>query len=177
MKLIAGLGNKGSEYKDTRHNVGFMLVEKLVEKRGKEKKFSIDKKFESEVAKIDGLILIKPQTFMNNSGRAVRKVLDFYKMETGDLVIVHDDLDIKMGEFKIQKGIGPKIHNGLNSVEQILSTKDFLRVRIGVDNRQPGTFYGNGADFVLAKLTSNENKILDEVMERVCAKGYSRGVR
>ena len=168
MKLIIGLGNKGEDYKETRHNVGFMTVEKVFEKLGKTKKFSLDKKFESEVVKIGDLMLVKPQKFMNNSGRAVRKIMDYYKMELGDIVVIHDDLDIKMGEYKIQRGVGPKIHNGLNSVEQTLGEKDFLRVRIGVDNRQQGTFYGAGADYVLAKLSSGEKKLLDEVIDRIC---------
>jgi len=82
--------------------------------------FSLDKKQGVEVLKTEGYILAKPQTFMNDSGRAVRKVMDFYKLGIGEVVVVHDDLDIAFGEYKIQKEKGPKVHNGLKSVEQCL---------------------------------------------------------
>lgn len=166
MKLIVGLGNKGDEYKETRHNAGFMAIDRLFERLGNGKKISTDKKFESEMVKLKDVILVKPQTFMNNSGRAVRKIMDYYKLELGDLVVIHDDLDIRMGEYKIQKGIGPKIHNGLSSVEQTLGNKDFLRIRIGVDNRQSNLFYGSGADYVLAKLSLGEKELMETTIEK-----------
>ena len=81
MKLIVGLGNKGEEYKDTRHNAGFMAIDQLLGRLGHEKKFSTDKKFESEIVKLKNVILVRPQTFMNNSGRAVRKIMDYYKIK------------------------------------------------------------------------------------------------
>jgi PTH1 family peptidyl-tRNA hydrolase len=161
MYLIVGLGNPGEEYKKTRHNAGFLFAEKLA---GKES-FSFDKKQEAEVLKMDKFILIKPQTFMNDSGRAVRKVMDFYKLGIGQVVVAHDDLDIAFGEFKVQKEKGPKVHNGLKSVEQNLGRTDFLRVRIGIDNRQPGMSYGTGADYVLSKFTEEEIKELNKVFE------------
>ncbi len=167
MKLIVGLGNKGDEYDLSRHNVGFLAIDEIAADLFKDKKFSLDKKFEGLVVKNRDLILLKPQTYMNNSGRAVRKVMDFYKMGPEDLVVIHDDLDIKLGEYKIQKGIGPKIHNGLNSVEQSLSDKDFLRVRVGIDNRQPDIEYGSGADYVLAKFSKEEIGVISKVLEKV----------
>jgi len=163
MKLIVGLGNPGEEYKKTRHNAGFMFVDKLA---GKES-FSFDKKREAEVLGVKNLILIKPQTLMNDSGRAVRKIMDFYKLGTPDVVVVHDDLDIAFGEYKIQKEKGPKIHNGVRSVEQCLGRTDFLRVRIGIDNRQPGLHYGTGADYVLSSLSKEEIKELDALFEEI----------
>lgn len=161
MKLIVGLGNPGEEYKKTRHNAGFMFVDKLA---GKES-FSFDKKQEAEVVGMGNCLLLKPQTFMNDSGRAVRKIMDFYKLGTSDMVVVHDDLDIAFGEYKIQKEKGPKIHNGVRSVEQCLGRADFWRVRIGIDNRQPGVNYGTGADYVLSSLSKDEIKELDNVFE------------
>jgi len=161
MKLIIGLGNPGEEYKRTRHNAGFLIVEKLA---GKES-FSFDKKQEAEVLSTKSYLLVKPQTFMNESGRAVRKIMDFYKLEADDIVVIHDDLDIAFGEFKIQKEKGPKVHNGVKSVEQYLGRTDFWRVRIGIDNRQPGISYGTGADYVLSLLSKDEVKELDEVFE------------
>lgn len=163
MYLIVGLGNPGENYEKTRHNAGYLFVNKLA---GKDK-FEVDRKQEAEVLKRGGLILAKPFTFMNDSGRAVRKIMDFYKMSVENVVVVHDDLDIAFGEYKIQKEVGPKVHNGLKSVEQYLGRNDFLRVRIGIDNRQPGVSYGTGADYVLSKMSKEELKELDEVMEEV----------
>jgi|WetSurMetagenome_2_1015567.scaffolds.fasta_scaffold117559_2 peptidyl-tRNA hydrolase, PTH1 family len=161
MYLIAGLGNPGEEYKKTRHNAGFLFVEKLASKEN----FSLDKKQEAETLKKGDLILVKPQTFMNDSGRAVRKIMDFYKLGIGEVVVVHDDLDLAFGEYKIQKEKGPKVHNGLKSVEQNLGRMDFWRVRIGIDNRQPGMSYGTGADYVLSKFSEEEIKELNKVIE------------
>ena len=161
MYLIAGLGNPGEEYAKTRHNAGFMFVDRLIEKET----FSFDKKQEAEVAKIKEVLVMKPQTFMNESGRAVRKVMDFYKMTTEDLVVVHDDLDIAFGEYKIQKEKGPKVHNGLKSIEECVGRTDFWRVRIGIDNREPGIGYGTGSDYVLSRFSGEEIGELEEVFE------------
>lgn len=161
MYLIVGLGNIGEEYKKTRHNAGFIFVDKLAGKQ----EFSLDKKQEAEILKMKNFILVKPQTFMNDSGRSVRKIMDFYKMGIEKLVVVHDDLDIAFGEYKIQKEKGPKIHNGVRSVEKCLGRNDFFRVRLGIDNRQPGLSYGTGADYVLSSLSKSELIELDEVIE------------
>jgi PTH1 family peptidyl-tRNA hydrolase len=140
-----------------------LFVNKLA---GKEE-FATDRKMEAETLKRREIILAKPSTFMNESGRAVRKIMDFYKMEIDQIVIVHDDLDIAFGEYKIQKEVGPKVHNGLKSVEQYLGRKDFWRVRIGIDNREPGKSYGTGADYVLSKLNKEEIKELDTEYEEI----------
>ena len=163
MYLIVGLGNPGEDYEKTRHNAGFLFVNKLA---GKEK-FSVDQKKEAEMLKKGEMILAKPFTFMNDSGRSVRKIVDFYKLPVEKVVIVHDDLDIAFGEYKIQKEVGPKVHNGLKSVEQYLGRKDFLRVRIGIDNRQPDVSYGTGADYVLSKMSKDELKEIDETIEEI----------
>ena len=163
MYLIVGLGNPGEEYNKSRHNAGFLFIDRLA---GKDV-FSLDKKQEALILNKGKYILVKPQTFMNDSGRAVRKIMDYYKLDIDKLVIVHDDLDIAFGEYKIQKEKGPKIHNGLKSIEQCLGRKDFWRVRIGIDNRQPGVSYGTGADYVLSSLLSEEIKLLDKVVEEV----------
>lgn len=163
MYLIVGLGNPGEEYKKTRHNVGFMFVDRLADKEN----FSYDKKQEIEVLTIKNMVLAKPQTFMNDSGRAVRKIMDFYKWRVEDLVVIHDDLDIAFGEFKIQRDKGPKVHNGIKSIERTLGRSDFWRVRIGIDNRQPGVSYGTGADYVLSSLSKDELKELEGVFDEV----------
>jgi len=161
MYLIVGLGNPGEEYKKTRHNAGFMFVDKMA---GREN-FSMDKKQEAEVLKKGDILLVKPQTFMNDSGRAVRKIVDFYKLGIENVVIVHDDLDIAFGEYKIQKEKGPKVHNGIGSIEQCLGRNDFWRVRVGIDNRQPGISYGTGADYVLSNMSGEEMKELNATID------------
>lgn len=118
-----------------------MVLDRLLRKLKKGASFAEQKKFRAEVARVGEVIMAKPLTFMNESGRSVRVLLDFYKLDISDLVIIHDDLDIKLGEYKIQRAVGPKVHNGLASVERYLSTKDFLRVRMGVDNRKEGINY------------------------------------
>lgn len=161
MYLIVGLGNPGEDYEKTRHNAGFLFVNKIAEKE----KFAVDRKMEAEILKKGELILAKPFTFMNDTGRAVRKIVDFYKIGIENVVIVHDDLDLAFGEYKVQKDKGPKVHNGLKSVEQYLGRTDFMRVRIGVDNRQPDISYGTGADYVLSKMSKEELKELDGTID------------
>ncbi len=156
MNLIVGLGNPGKDYDLTRHNAGFIAAEKLLMKLNKKADFKKESKFGAEIAKVGDILIVKPYTYMNESGRAVRKIMDFYKLGVEDLVLIHDDLDIRLGEYKVQKGVGPKVHNGLGSVEKALGDKSFLRVRLGVDNRQPGLKYGGGADYVLSKMTKEE---------------------
>lgn len=161
MKIIVGLGNPGPEYDKTRHNAGFLFIDKMSE--GLE--FSLDKKFEANVCKTRNFIFVKPQTFMNDSGRSVRKIVDFYKLSASDLVLIHDDLDIKLGEYKIQMGVGPKVHNGVTSVEQCMPDKNFLRVRLGVDGRDDSFFEGSGADYILGKFSKSEIESLEDVIE------------
>lgn len=158
MKIIVGLGNPGKEYALTRHNAGFMLVDKLA----KDGEFKYDKKFEADICKVDNLMLVKPQTFMNESGRSVRKVLDYFGLSNDDLVLIHDDLDLGLGDFKVQRGVGPKVHNGVSSIEKYLGTGDFWRARLGVDNRSGLGYEVSGADFVLQKMSKEEQENLDE---------------
>lgn len=105
---------------------------------------------------------------MNKSGEAIKKALDFYKLTPSDLILVHDDLDIRLGDFKIEVGRGPKQHNGVISVEEELGTKDFLRVRVGVDNRDQRTEIREPGDkYVLADFSNDEKKVLDGVIEKI----------
>lgn len=141
MILIVGLGNPGSKYQNNRHNVGFQFVDFIAPSLNcsivkKEKLFSTMKQSNNET-----IILAKPQTFMNLSGQAVKKLTTNYELPTMNLIIVHDDLDIPLGKFHIQFASGPLLHNGLESIEQHLKTKDFWRIRIGVDNRLPKNNY------------------------------------
>jgi peptidyl-tRNA hydrolase, PTH1 family len=185
MKLIVGLGNPGNKYKNNRHNTGFAVLDKLQTETSKSEilnskqvsnqKFEIQKRFKAEMLKIKDLVIAKPQTFMNSSGEAVAALATFYKIPAANIYVIHDDLDIKLGEYKIQKGSGPKVHNGLISIEEELSTKDFWRVRIGIENRHNeiagnpvrSVKYLTGTDYVLQDFTDDEKKVLDQVIGKV----------
>ncbi|MFH1244494.1 MAG: aminoacyl-tRNA hydrolase [bacterium] len=170
MKLIVGLGNPGENYSKNRHNVGFMVAEKLAKQILKSQilKFSNNEKFKAEMIQEKGLILAKPQTFMNESGRAVASICRFYKIENSDLYIAHDDLDIALGSYKIQHGKGPQVHNGLLSIEQTLGTDQFWNVRVGVENREVRGNKGvPGVVYSLQDFLSEERKIVGEVIGRV----------
>lgn len=173
MKLIVGLGNPGEKYKNNRHNVGFMVVDRfamqLFSYEAMPLKWELSEKFDSLLITLDSrLVLVKPQTFMNSSGEAVKKLVDFYKVLPDDLYVIHDDLDIPVGQYKIQKGKGPKLHYGIQSINQALGIRHYLRVRIGVDsrtseNRMPGEKY------VLQDFTKEEQMIIADVIKRIIA--------
>lgn len=152
MKLVVGLGNPGEEYLSTRHNVGFLVADELV------------------VAKLPrGVVIKKPNVFMNESGDFVLGLTKRYSLNPSHLYIIHDDLDIRLGEYKIQFGRGPKDHNGVIDVEDKLGTKDFWRVRIGVDNR-PLDGKPRGEEYVLQNFTDEERVILDQVIKEIASK-------
>ena len=163
MRLIVGLGNPESKHKGSRHNVGFVFIDKLIQRM--ELPLQFDRKFNSDISQSAGeLLFAKPMTFMNSSGIAVAEIVNFYKINTENLWIAHDDLDIKLGEFKIQKEKGPKDHKGLWSVEEAVGTTDFWRVRIGVDNRKADNRIP-GEEYVLQNFYDEEVDILNKVLE------------
>lgn len=167
MKVIVGLGNPGVKYANNRHNTGFMVMDKLAEFRSQNLEVSWESKFGALIAKADRLLLVKPQKFMNNSGEVVSEIVNFYKVSTANLWVIHDDLDIRLGEYKIQYGIGPKIHNGVNSIEGSLGKTDFWRVRMGIDNRPVGEARALGEEYVLLDFLSEERKVINGVIERI----------
>ncbi len=164
MKVLVGLGNPGEKYGSNRHNVGFQVLSSLAIKMGVE---NWESKFESLVGKAPGILLVKPQTFMNRSGTAVGEIVNFYKVSLDDLIVIHDDLDLKLGEYKIVNGVGPKIHNGLNSIEAGLGRVDFWRVRVGIDNRVVGEARTPGEEYVLSDFTEGEKANLDKVKKEI----------
>jgi|SRR3989344_1407869 len=169
MKLIVGLGNPDEKHKLNRHNVGFMMIDEL----SKQFKDFLIKKSHSILSIIleyeikgERVQLIKPLTYMNNSGESVSTLSRFYKVDPSNMCIIHDDLDLKIGEYKLQFGKGPKVHNGVESVEQHLKTKDFWRLRIGVDNRNLENRV-SGETYVLQDFTEGEAKTLQKVFKEV----------
>lgn len=136
--LVAGLGNPGREYVDTRHNMGFMVADELARRHGG----SFRGKFSGELAQVrlDGrrVALLKPQTFMNLSGRPVAAALRFFKLPAEQLLVVHDEVDLELGRLQARLGGGLAGHNGLRSVGQHLGTQEFLRLRIGIGRPERG---------------------------------------
>ena len=161
MKIVIGLGNPGSEYVNTRHNIGFDLAEKLGQAL-QCSDFAPEKKFDAEIAEgnIHGekVLLVKPQTFMNRSGEATQKILSFYKLTPTDIVVVHDDLDIPAGKFKIATDSSSAGHNGVQNIIDQLGTQAFRRVRVGIGEAEGETVVCrlNAHDFVLGKITKEE---------------------
>lgn len=137
MKLIAGLGNPDSKYTYTRHNIGYMVVEKLAKQllpvEKSEKAWVGDKKFTAEICKVDNsLILVKPHTYMNRSGIAIGSLSNYYKIEIADIWIIHDDIDLPLGKIRIRLGGSGGGHNGVESIIQNLPSADFIRFRLGI---------------------------------------------
>lgn len=137
MKLIVGLGNPGTKFEYTRHNIGFMVVERLVKNRlslfPSLKAWKEESRFDAEVCKIDGTIVIKPQTYMNLAGMAVFKVVNFYKINISDIWVVHDDIDLPLGKIRIRKGGASAGHHGIDSIIKELGGKtEFVRFRLGI---------------------------------------------
>jgi PTH1 family peptidyl-tRNA hydrolase len=139
IQLLVGLGNIGSKYELNRHNVGFLFVDFLKQKYAPDTKWQTETKFKSLVCEIsiDGhkLLLAKPTTLMNLSGEAVSLLRNYYKLSPDQIAVAHDDMDIALGKAKFQMEKGPKVHNGLASINQMLSTEDYYRIRIGIENR------------------------------------------
>ena len=147
--LVVGLGNPGREYARTRHNVGFMVCDELARRHGG----SYRSKFSGELAEVrlDGrrVALLKPQTFMNDSGRSVAPAVRFFKVDAADLLIVHDEVDLEPGRLQARLGGGLAGHNGLRSIAQQIATQEFLRLRVGVGRPERGD-PRPVADFVLS---------------------------
>lgn len=135
MKLIIGLGNPGKKYEMTRHNAGFLYADFLRQELGFPS-FVLDKKMSAEISsgKINNekILIVKPQTFMNLSGEAVLKLLQFYKLSHSDIIVIHDDLDIALGKFKVAVSSRSAGHNGVQSIIDVLGTKNFRRIRLGI---------------------------------------------
>jgi PTH1 family peptidyl-tRNA hydrolase len=161
--LIIGLGNPGREYKDTRHNIGFMLIDHIAVRLN-----ARGMKLQSKAIVISALyeerkiILAKPQTFMNLSGQSVQGLLHFYKIPFENLLVAHDDLDIPLGTIRIRPTGGPGGQRGMASTIEQLGTKDFPRLRLGI-GRPPGRM--DAKDYVLQDFSKDDMKLLPEVLE------------
>lgn len=162
--LLIGLGNPGREYRDTRHNVGFMLIDRLIVRLNAQG-MRVQSKAIVTSAAYEGrkVILAKPQTYMNLSGQSAQGLLNFYKIPMENMLIAHDDLDIPFGTIRIRPKGGPGGQGGMASTIEQLGTKDFPRLRIGI-GRPPGRM--DPAAFVLQNFSREEMKVLSEVIDR-----------
>lgn len=164
--LIVGLGNPGDGYANTRHNVGFQVASKLAKRARVD--FAI-KAAESRIAEgaLAGskIAIARPQTFMNDSGKAVRKLLDRYRIDPERLIVVYDDIDLPLGKVRIREKGGPGTHNGMRSIVAVVG-EGFPRIRVGVAPADPAAELGDLAEYVLAPFAADERAEADRVIER-----------
>jgi PTH1 family peptidyl-tRNA hydrolase len=165
IRLVAGLGNPGREYANTRHNAGFWFVDELA--AGLNASFAVESKFGGEVAKAGAMRLVKPMTFMNLSGRAVSGLARFYAILPAEILVVHDELDLLPGKAKMKFGGGHAGHNGLRDIQAQLGSPDFWRLRIGIGHpRDSELTQQDVVDYVLQPPRAEERAAIDEAMHR-----------
>lgn len=167
MHLIVGLGNPGPEYRNNRHNVGFICLDAVIEQFGVSSlNWKNDHKMQAELVHLeDKYLFAKPQTFMNRSGDSVAALMQQYKLKLEHITVIHDDLDLPLGSYKFSSGTGPKQHNGLSSIEGRVGSS-FDRFRIGIESRSPEQHIP-GKAFVLQDFTAQEQEVLPEVFEDI----------
>jgi PTH1 family peptidyl-tRNA hydrolase len=163
VKVIVGLGNPGKKYEDTRHNVGFMTIDKISKKWGIP---VTQNKFRALVGEgridFERVLLVKPQTYMNLSGESVAEVLHFYKLTADDILVIYDDLDLPVGKLRLREKGSAGGHNGIKSLIQHLGTQEFKRIKIGIDRPEPGR---SVSDYVIGSFPSSDKPAIDEAVD------------
>lgn len=161
MRLIVGLGNPGKEYDNTRHNIGFMFLDNYLKSKGISAKWI--KKFDGMLLETfinnEKIIFLKPQTYMNLSGISVRKVIDYYNIELDNLLVISDDLDLLIGNYKLKQNGSSGGHNGIKDIHEKLSSTDIKRLKIGVSNNKSI----DTKEYVLGKFSNEDKNILDKL--------------
>ncbi|MFW2330797.1 MAG: aminoacyl-tRNA hydrolase [Nitrospinota bacterium] len=164
MKIVAGLGNPGRKYAKSRHNLGFLAIDKIIESIG----IKSEEEFNNSIlykGNVSGLLLLKPMNYMNRSGGPIRELMSYYKVDIADLLVIYDDLDLPLGAVRYRDKGGHGGHNGIRSIVESLSTHEFKRIRVGIG--RPAEVM-NMTDYVLGKFEDDEKKIilasLDEVL-------------
>ena len=164
MYLIVGLGNPESDYSKTRHNMGFNALNKISEKYGIEiNKKKFDGLLGEGIIENEKVILLKPQTYMNLSGRSIIQVINFYKIPLENICVIYDDMDIEKGNIKIRKKGSAGSHNGMKSVISELGSEEFTRIRIGIGKPE---FEGDAINYVIGAIPDEEAKVLDEGVKK-----------
>ena len=160
MKLIVGLGNPGTEYKNTRHNIGFMVIDHFA----KQEKIIFHKKFNGMYAKIykDGefFLLLKPLSYMNLSGTIVKKYVDYFKIDPSNILVIHDDMDLPCGKIKIKCGGSSGGHNGVQNIIDEINSKNFSRFKIGIDKNKDIDV----VNYVLGQFTDSEFELINKAI-------------
>jgi PTH1 family peptidyl-tRNA hydrolase len=161
MKVVVGLGNPGSKYAGTRHNIGFMVIDYLAEspRAGR-----FQSRFQGQIAELieegEKILLVKPETFMNLSGRCVREVMNFYQVAVADLLVVCDDINLPLGRLRVRARGSDGGQKGLRDIQNHLGTADYARLRIGIDS--PGE--ADAADYVLSRFRPSEKPVMEEAI-------------
>lgn len=163
MKLIVGLGNPGSKYDNTRHNVGFMFLDYLA--NSYQVKFNSKQNYQLAEINVGGekVLLLKPQTFMNLSGEAVNAVCKFYKITNHDIIVIYDDLDMDFGRLRVKDNSSSGGHNGIKNIINHLHTQEFMRIKVGINNE----YKRDVKSFVLSKFSKSELTQLDAIFTKV----------
>lgn len=175
MKIIVGLGNPGEKYEKTRHNIGFMVVDQILKnfESVKDTVWTNESKFKSDIAEItwqpkhgkaEKVILVKPKTYMNNSGMAVNLITSFYKLLSTDLWVIHDDVDLKLGTVRIRLGGGSAGHRGIESLLQHMPDGNFWRVRLGIGRPEEKAGTKGVEEFVVGDFTHQEHAKVRELL-------------
>ncbi len=181
MILIVGLGNPGKKYKKTRHNVGFQVIDELINSE----QLTVNKKQEKFNAAIwegtfdnQKIILAKPLTFMNESGKSVKKLIGNWKLEIGNLIVMHDDIDLPLETIRVSKNITSAGHKGIQSIIDEMGSKNFVRIRIGI---KPTLEQGHDTEnFVLTKFSKEEKKLIQKAIKlviKIIEKGLKQGLK
>lgn len=158
MKLIVGLGNIGKEYNNTRHNIGFMVLDNYLGDDGWHNKFNGS--YQEKIVNGEKIIFLKPSTYMNNSGDALIKYFNYYNIKINDLLVIQDDLDLELGKYKLKKNSSSGGHNGIKSIINALGSNEFARLKIGIGNNKD-----NVIDYVLGKFNKSELDIINEELK------------
>jgi PTH1 family peptidyl-tRNA hydrolase len=159
-RLIVGLGNPGREYRDTRHNIGFMILDRIASDARAE--FRSDKAWHAEIARVGEVFLCKPQTYMNRSGESVRALTQFFKIDPAQVLIVADDMALPLGKLRFRPSGSAGGQKGLRSVIDLLGTQEIPRLRIGIGAAKPG----EAVDHVLGKFAPDERPAMEEALTR-----------
>lgn len=164
MYLIVGLGNPENEYANTRHNMGFNVINEFSKKKHIEvTKSKFKGLYETGIIEGKKVILLKPQTFMNSSGESIKEIVEFYNIEPKEIIIIYDDIDVEQGKIKIRKQGGPGSHNGMKSVIKELGITEFARIRVGIGK----PIYKNDMiNYVIGKVPKEEQEILAKGVEK-----------
>lgn len=163
MKLIVGLGNPGSKYENTRHNVGFMFLDYMAERHSFT--FNTKKNYQLGECSINGekVLLLKPQTFMNSSGEALAAVIKFYKLDNSDIILIYDDLDMEFGKLRVRDNSSSGGHNGIKNIINHIHSQEFMRIKVGIKN----DYKRDVKSFVLGKFSTGEISYLNTLFYQI----------